>query len=136
MRGLCARCHVRVLLFVMIWFWLLGLLGAPAWAESLRWDFALAPGDVARVEICQEDGTQILRFLTSDGTNRSQFGSRPDENPVPGQVTGGLSSLWLAPGTYRIREVLPDGVVERMFVPTEPPPRVLMTPIPAKDRQH
>ena len=94
---------------------LLWLLAAPLQGASLDWRFALEPDHVAHVEILTADGLRVARLLAADGSKRSQIGWRPDLDPAPGQVAGRLEELWLAPGSYTVREILPDEVRERVL---------------------
>ncbi len=99
---------VQVLLFTM-------LLVTPLRADVFTWAFPLEPGHVAMVEIRTQDGTRLARFLSADGMQRRQAWWRPDLDPASGQVAGQVDDLWLAPGTYIVREILPTGSSQRLL---------------------
>lgn len=88
------------------------LLVRPARAETLSWDLALEPGHVARIVLLNDHGQRLAVFLAADGGSDNLVGWRPDEDPTPGRVRGSVE-LWLAPGSYTVREELPDGIRER-----------------------
>ncbi len=112
-----------------LWLWLLAAL-SPAGAERLDWSFPLAAGHVAIIEIEDEQGQQLTRFLTADGAQGSQFGWRPDLDPRQGRVRGELAELWLTPGHYRVLEHVPGHDREYALDAISSSPRLVMVILP------
>ena len=110
------RCRIRVgrpLLGLLVAL-LLALCPWRADAEPLTWSFALEPGHAARIQLLDEQGLELATFLTADDTQRNQAGWRPDLEPAQGRVSGSIE-LWLSPGSYTVREILPGGERERQL---------------------
>ncbi len=115
----------------MCWPLLLLLLTAlTARAEHLAWGAELPEGHVARLEIVHESGERVARLLVADGSERSALAWCPDRDPRPGRVRIELDQLWLAPGRYTLRALLPDGVKESSFEPSEARPRTVLLQAP------
>ncbi len=113
MNAPATRVRLGLLLRGCLLSLLLALAPAAA-AEHLSWAFPLEPDHVARLTLVNEQGVELATFLAADGLGRGSAGWRPDTDPTPGQVAGGVE-LWLTPGRYTLIEQLPGGRTERVI---------------------
>lgn len=125
---------------LLLWTWLalVAAIASPALADQLTWQGAVEPDHVVLIEVlhlgldAQGVPAEELaaRFLSADGTTRTQAGWRPDIDPLPGQVRLEVPELWLGPGEYVQRVHAGGEVSERPLAPAAAPPRVLASTLP------
>lgn len=102
--------------------------------QALRWAFSLPHQAVARIELLTEDGTRLTRLFATDGRQRSLSSWCRDRAPEPGRVEGELRDLYLAPGRYRVREVLGRATVVRALEVADAPGRRVRVSLPEDTR--